>query len=210
MRVYATLLTLAVIAFPFDALPQQNLTPDDIVSSLGGGQQPSPSDALSKESIVSSLGGAPAPTGTAAGKEFFKELQQTKRTRSFTIKERDEVENFSVSRPKVSIEVYFDYNSSEITSPAKATLDKLGLALQDPRLARKNFIFRGHTDAKGNENYNLQLSDRRAEAVKRYIVRTFGVVDHTILSIGNGARNLKNPDNPFADENRRVEVVRSD
>ena len=70
------------------------------------------------------------------------------------------------------------------------------------------FIFRGHTDAHGDADYNLHLSDRRAVAIKSYIVRAFNVNERNIVVIGDGALHLKNKDNPFADENRRVEVVR--
>jgi outer membrane protein OmpA-like peptidoglycan-associated protein len=196
-------LAFAMSVCPGLAYSQQSLTPEDIISNLGG--QPKSVDDLAKEDIVSALTGrAPAATSDA-GNRLFEKL---KKTRSFTIKDREEVQKFSKERPKVSIEVYFDYNSAEITPQARLTLDKLGVALEDPRLAGKQFIFRGHTDARGDPNYNLRLSDRRADAAKHYIVRSFRVDERNITSIGNGARELKNPDSPFADENRRVEVVR--
>lgn len=210
MRLSAALVGLLAVASPHAAFPQ-GLTPDDIVSSLGGsGAAPSPSGGLSTESIVSTLGGAPAAKNDAAGQALFDKVQEKARTRSFTVKDREEVQTYSGERPKVSIEVYFDYNSATITEASKATLNTLGQALRDPRLAGKQFIFRGHTDARGNPSYNDVLSDRRAEAVKMYIVNSFGVNQNTIASIGDGSRNLKNPGNPFADENRKVEVVRSD
>jgi outer membrane protein OmpA-like peptidoglycan-associated protein len=219
MKPYAKfILAAAIILFPAPAFAQQKLTPDDIISSLGGGTpsagSPSAgapsSGALTPEDIVSTLGGKPAAAEGFTDNSLFRGLQEKARTRSFTLKDREEVESFSASRPKVDIEVYFDYNSAEITPKARSTLNVLGAALQDPRLAGKKFIFIGHTDAKGDPEYNIRLSDRRAEAVKRYIVSAFSVDASGIALIGDGARKLKTPANPFADENRRVEVVRSD
>ncbi len=163
---------------------------------------------LTPESIVSSLAGDKGSAGGAADAEFFARLKQ-KHTRGYRPEDRAEVESFSVSRPKISIEVYFDLDSAEITQPARATLDKVGVALQDGRLSGKNLIFRGHTDASGTPNYNDRLSDRRSEAVKRYIVQNFSVDERNIEAIGSGSRNLKNPSDPLADENRRVEIVRA-
>jgi outer membrane protein OmpA-like peptidoglycan-associated protein len=198
-------LFLSLSALP--ALAQQGMTSEDFIGALGGRQLGS--GDLSAESIISTLEGNPHLQSSPAGDYLFDELREKEATRSFTIKEREEVEKFSAERPKVSIEVFFDYNSAEIANQAKPMLDKLGLALQDPRLAGKRFIFGGHTDARGDPNYNLHLSDRRAESVKRYIVSHFVIDERNITLIGHGARVLKNSANPFDGENRRVEVVRS-
>ena len=236
MKAYSIFLLLVAMCFPCASPAQQKATPEDMIDALGGsgtapdkswpeerktGANPDrpasrergggamPGDSLTAESIISSLGGDAPPSENSKSRGLVAKLQKKEKDRSFTIKDREEVEKFSTDRPKISIEVFFDYNSADITSTARSTLDTLGLALRNPRLAGKTFIFRGHTDARGDANYNLQLSDRRAVAVKNYIVRSFGVDESSIASIGDGARHLKNEANPFADENRRVEVVRS-
>src|ERR1700730_14009250 len=122
----------AIIISASEAFPQQSITPEDIISRLGG--EPQPGERLTTEGMISSLSGDPAFGDQAAGKGLFENLQKKAKKRSFTLKDRQEVETFSISRPKVDIEVYFDYNSAEITQPARSTLDKLGLALQAPRL----------------------------------------------------------------------------
>ena len=65
----------------------------------------------------------------------------------------------------------------------------------------------GHTDAVGGEEYNLDLSNRRADAVKRYLMDKFGLASSNLVTAGYGKTRLKNSGRPTAPENRRVEVV---
>ena len=64
----------------------------------------------------------------------------------------------------VNLYVNFAYNSADLTSDARITLDSLGTALRDPRLAAFSFLIAGHTDAKGGAEFNQKLSERRAGA----------------------------------------------
>ena len=109
--------------------------------------------------------------------------------------------------PSVDIEVYFEYNSAEITSKAVATLAILGRALTDPRLAKGRFLIGGHTDARGDPRANLLLSARRAESVRRFLIEQFGIDDRRLVGRGFGDQQLKLPGRPAASENRRVQVV---
>ena len=109
--------------------------------------------------------------------------------------------------PSVDIEVYFNPNSAEITPKAAATLTILGRALTDPRLAGARFLIGGHTDALGDPRANLLLSDRRAEAVRRYLIEQFGIDRTRLVGRGFGDQRLKFPGRPRAIENRRVQVV---
>jgi OOP family OmpA-OmpF porin len=64
--------------------------------------------------------------------------------------------------------VDFEFNSTHLTVPAQHTLDEVAAALlTQPEL---NVEVQGHTDSIGTESYNLGLSQRRAEAVKAYLV----------------------------------------
>jgi outer membrane protein OmpA-like peptidoglycan-associated protein len=213
---------IAVFAWTDMAIAQSNVTTDDIVQSLGGGAaqpaQPSrPSEAppsrqneVTTDDIVSTLGGgSPRPATRALGDDEFKQMKtRSIGARGFNIKDLEKVEQVSQERPKISLEVYFDYNSADITPQARGTLDKLGSALEDPRLAGKRFFFNGHTDARGDPYYNQELSQRRAASALRYIAAHYRVDERNIIASGHGARVPKNPANPYADENRRVEVAR--
>ena len=83
-----------------------------------------------------------------------------------------------------------------------ATLAK---ALASPQLESRSFTVVGHTDAKGSAGYNKALSDRRAAAVRRYLVNN-GVAASRLRAIGKGESQLLNANDPEAGENRRVEI----
>ena len=65
----------------------------------------------------------------------------------------------------------------------------------------------GHTDAVGGEEYNQDLSSRRADSVKSYLMQKYSLAPDHLVTAGFGKTRLKNKDNPQAAENRRVEVV---
>lgn len=109
--------------------------------------------------------------------------------------------------PSAEIEIYFEFNSAEIMPDARVALDTLGAAFADPRLAGQRFVIAGHTDAKGRADYNLALSQRRAEAVRKYVVDNFKISPNNLIARGFGRQQLKNRGNPLADENRRVQII---
>ena len=100
----------------------------------------------------------------------------------------------------VNLTVPFAFDSAALTVPGTADLDALGVALKDPALASTRFRIAGHTDAKGADAYDQALSERRAEAARRYQDR--------LAAIGYGSTQLYDPANPAAAANRRVQVIR--
>ena len=109
--------------------------------------------------------------------------------------------------PSADVEVTFDFNSDVVGPAARQALAPLGNVLNHPRLAGSRFALIGHTDAKGRDAFNQALSERRAAAVKRYLVSTFGIAPERLGTFGRGRTDLKRPDAPLAGENRRVQVV---
>jgi outer membrane protein OmpA-like peptidoglycan-associated protein len=107
----------------------------------------------------------------------------------------------------VNLYVNFDYNSADLTSDARITLDQLGTALRDPRLAAFSFVIAGHTDAKGSVDFNQKLSERRAEAVRNYMISQFGIAAERLTAKGYGKSQLLDPDHPEDGVNRRVQVI---
>ncbi|MEL7544944.1 MAG: OmpA family protein [Pseudomonadota bacterium] len=109
--------------------------------------------------------------------------------------------------PTLDVEIYFDTGSADIRARSMPDLNKLGLALRDPRLKGSDFMIIGHTDARGDDAYNLRLSKARAQSVRRFLVETFRLDGENLLAIGYGEEQLKRPDQPAAAENRRVQFV---
>lgn len=108
---------------------------------------------------------------------------------------------------RVDLRIPFEFDSARLTRRGARQLDELAIALADKSLSRYNFQLLGHTDAYGRAGYNQRLSDRRAQAVKDYLVRKHGIAPQRIETMGFGEDNPRNPDDPYAPENRRVEVI---
>jgi len=107
--------------------------------------------------------------------------------------------------------VFFEFNSSQVTKDSKIELDKLfSLLANNPTI---NVEIQGHTDSKGRNAYNKELSQKRAEAVREYVVNK-GINAKRITAKGYGekqpiARN-ENTDGSDNEEgralNRRIEL----
>lgn len=106
-----------------------------------------------------------------------------------------------------SLLVLFQYNSAELTPKARRQLDAVAAALKSPKLDRYRFELQGHTDAAGGEDYNLALSEQRAQAVFDYLVMQHGIDPQRLTAVGVGERDLLDPGNPTAEVNRRVKIV---
>lgn len=111
--------------------------------------------------------------------------------------------------PAVSLNVLFATGSAELTPTAIQTLNDLGRALSDPKLASYRFRLEGHTDTVGSRGYNQDLSDRRAIAVAEYLAVHFNVDRARLQPIGLGQEGLliPTPDETPEPRNRRVLVV---
>ena len=129
------------------------------------------------------------------------------RTRSLSLDESDHVTELAKDRPKIDLEIYFDYGSAEISPKAEPQMKQLADALLDPRLENSVVVVGGHTDAKGSDDYNQKLSERRAEAVKENLITKYKLSPDNLTTAGYGKRELKDKANPFAAENRRVQIV---
>jgi hypothetical protein len=106
----------------------------------------------------------------------------------------------------IDLTVYFDYNSSKVTDQSRETLDRLGEALSSPQLRDHRFLIAGHTDAVGSDEVNLELSYRRAQSVRDYLV-AHGIDKYRIAVKGWGRTRLKDLAHPDSGVNRRVEVA---
>jgi OmpA-OmpF porin, OOP family len=105
----------------------------------------------------------------------------------------------------IDLNIPFELNSSELQQQAIVQLEQLESALKSEALSRYRFRVAGHTDAKGAAEYNRQLSLRRAETVKRFLVAR-GVDPGRLESAGYGKERLLMPQDPDNPANRRVEI----
>jgi outer membrane protein OmpA-like peptidoglycan-associated protein len=114
----------------------------------------------------------------------------------------------------------FQYNSADLQTNAVTQLQKLGTLIK--RNPKATFSVEGYTDSFGPPEYNLDLSQRRADSVKQYLVAAMGINPEQIQTRGYGQSKFRVPPRPIAPDappqqinaeierqqpNRRVEVV---
>ena len=128
-------------------------------------------------------------------------------TRSLSASEREEIATIAKDKPNIDLEITFDYNSAEISAKSLPSVQALGKALTNPDLKGSTFVVAGHTDAAGSDAYNQDLSERRADSIKRYLTDKFGIAGADLVTVGYGESKLKDPSQPLAEANRRVQVV---
>jgi outer membrane protein OmpA-like peptidoglycan-associated protein len=111
-------------------------------------------------------------------------------------------------------DVLFEFNRYNLTSDARAKVRDIAEVLNGPKVQNRKVSVEGHTDSIGSQDYNLRLSQRRAEAVTHGL-ESDGVSANRLQTRGFGKKYPiapnKNPDgsdNPAGRaKNRRVEVI---
>jgi outer membrane protein OmpA-like peptidoglycan-associated protein len=105
-------------------------------------------------------------------------------------------------------DLLFDYDQTSLRVEALASLEKLGTLIR--RNPQASFIIEGHTDSFGSDEYNLDLSRRRADTVKAWLVSMMNIPSDRIAARGFGKSRLIAPASGTIEEqqiNRRVEIV---
>ena len=104
--------------------------------------------------------------------------------------------------------LHFEFDSAVLGDAAKKSLDAFADKLKSEN--RNVYIeVQGHTDAKGSDDYNLNLSAKRAESVQRYLNMKCGIPLHRLAVIGYGenAPVAANNTHDGRAKNRRVVLV---
>jgi len=103
--------------------------------------------------------------------------------------------------------IQFEFDSDRLTPSALAQMRELTKALASSALHSFSFSIQGHTDSTGSSAYNRRLSQRRAGAVKRYLVETAGIAAPRLVEVGLGEDYPLAGLQPTDERNRRVEIV---
>jgi outer membrane protein OmpA-like peptidoglycan-associated protein len=180
------------------AVAADDVTEDQIVRALVPAKKP----------LTRGLSAGPqADPAVAAAEGRFVQTIRGRATRSLSVTEREEIATIAKDKPNIDLEITFDYNSADISAKSLPSVQSLGKALTNADLKGSTFIVAGHTDAAGGEAYNQDLSERRADSIKRYLTDKFGIAGTDLVTVGYGKSKLKDPSNPTAEVNRRVQVV---
>jgi len=109
---------------------------------------------------------------------------------------------------KLTLHINFDFDKAEIKPEFEPDLKKAGDFVQKNQKVPYILIV-GYTDSTGEADYNQQLSERRAQAVRQYLIDTFGVEPKRLIAQGGGETNpvASNDTEEGRAQNRRVEIV---
>lgn len=159
----------------------------------------------------------PAECGTVAAKPQYQTLRSFGRTRGLVIYgDNQPVRVAAATKTKaqtakktkdlsIAFRAEFEFDSYKLTPAAKAIIDRVANVLKHELMDGKVIEIEGHADARGEDFYNLSLSEKRAQAVTQYLVNVHQI-DHSRLKFtGKGEAEPYDPSNPTAGINRRVE-----
>ena len=153
------LLTICAATFLLAACETASTDSNEVVGSSSGSSSGSGAAASASSNTSGDAGGTTSAGGTttAAGTTSAGGASSIG-----SIRTPDEL------LAKVGSTVYFDYDQSSLTSEAQATLDRQAAFLKASPSFR--LVIEGHCDERGTREYNLALGDRRASAVRDYLV----------------------------------------
>jgi outer membrane protein OmpA-like peptidoglycan-associated protein len=205
-RAFVAIIVFFVIgvALSIGTAKAEDVTEDQILRALAPAEKKPLTRSLSMTPPVQT-----DPAATEAEGKLLQSLRN-RSTRSLSMGEREQIATMVKDKPKIDLEINFDYNSDRVSAKSLPSVQALGRALANPELKGSTFIVAGHTDAAGSDVYNQELSERRADAIKRYLVEKSGVSAADLVTVGYGKTQLKDPSNPLADVNRRVQVVNTE
>lgn len=193
-------LLAAVVLFPAQVLAQGAPTPAPVDPAAL-------IEALKSKSTRGVKAGSPAELEAAKKSDDLIATLKAKATRGLSVTDRRQLAEVTSDRPAVDLEISFGYNSDKITDETRTLAMALGKTLTSDSLKGQSFMIAGHTDAKGRAAYNQALSERRAQAVKDFLLANFDLKDEQLMVVGYGMEKLKDKSKPYSDINRRVEVV---
>jgi outer membrane protein OmpA-like peptidoglycan-associated protein len=109
--------------------------------------------------------------------------------------------------PQVTVEVRFDPDSSIIRPNSYQTLGLLADAFLRSTMLSNTFLIVGHTESTGKREFNLTLSQRRADSIRDALVTTFKISPKRIQTLGLGEEQMRDAAQPASATNQRFQIV---
>jgi outer membrane protein OmpA-like peptidoglycan-associated protein len=192
----------------FSAACRQAVTDAGYDARLASGSASAGPINLSSAELVSSLQGieasAPAISAGQLRQLAMQSLSDPSRANRV---DRAPLSEQLAQQAQFTIAVEFDLNSARIRPDSFRAVGLMADALYHPYLMGYRFLVVGHTDARGSREYNLKLSQERADAIREALINPFGISPTRIEAVGLGEEQLLNPHKPEAAENRRVQLI---
>jgi OmpA-OmpF porin, OOP family len=109
--------------------------------------------------------------------------------------------------PHLNLDIQFNSDSPVIRPDSYRMLGRIADAFADPKMLPYGFLIVGHTEATGKREYNLTLSQRRADSIRDVLATTFKISPKRIQAVGLGEEQLQDAEHPKAPANRQIEIV---
>jgi outer membrane protein OmpA-like peptidoglycan-associated protein len=111
--------------------------------------------------------------------------------------------------PGIDLQVNFESNSFRLSPQGRTQVDEVARVIESPELRDARIRLIGHTDQRGSDDYNLRLSEQRAQSVRSYLIEVHGAAGNRLVAEGRGKREplyRENNERAWA-MNRRVEIA---
>ena len=109
--------------------------------------------------------------------------------------------------PQFFVDIQFDEDAAVIRPESYRLLGRIADALYHPSLLGYKFLIVGHTVSTGKREYNLTLSQRRADALRDVLVTTFKVSPKRLVALGLGEEQLLDGNRPNAPVNAQIQIM---
>jgi outer membrane protein OmpA-like peptidoglycan-associated protein len=191
MKFSTLLLALSAGLLPSVANAQSNVTYGEILASLGGSGRAVQAAGVNLEALRQDI-----------TQRIINEGKGTENAAS-----PPPVLQELASLPNLTLVIEFDFDSDRIRPQSYPAIARIADALHHPVLLGYRFMVAGHTDGKGTREYNLDLSQRRANAVVEALVTSFNIEPDRLGALGLGEEQLRSPADPEGAINRRVQIL---
>jgi OmpA-OmpF porin, OOP family len=112
-----------------------------------------------------------------------------------------------VKLPQLLVDLQFDPDSAIVRPQSYQTLGLIADTLVRAAMLPYGILIVGRTESTGKRDYNLTLSQRRADSIRDVLVTTFKISSKRIQAIGLGEEQLQDANQPSAAINRQFEIV---
>ena len=164
-------------------------------------------EAVTRDDIIKRLSGLEATPDLNVAALRQRALERAKSKADAVPLKRPPIAAELLELPRFMVEVQFDPDASTIRPESYQTLGRIADALCHSRLLRSGFLIVGRTDATGKREYNLTLSQKRADSIRDALVNTFKISSKRLQAIGLGEEQLQDAARPTAAINQHVQVV---
>jgi OmpA-OmpF porin, OOP family len=164
-------------------------------------------EAVTRDDIIKRLSGLEAAPDLNVAALRQRALERAKSKTDAVPLKRPPIATELLELPRFMVEVRFDPDASTIRPESYQTLGRIADALCHSALLRYGFLIVGRTDATGKREYNLTLSQKRADSIRDALVNTFKISSKRLQAVGLGEEQLQDAARPTAAINQQVQVV---